>query len=84
MFFNYWNAAVRFFRRNWSLTTLNVAVFGVGLAACLLILNKVGYEFSYDKFYENHEHIYRVSLDHYYPYDAYQKDSSDKDSSDPD
>ena len=76
MLLNYWNAARRFFRKNWTLTTINVIVFGIGLAACLLILNKVSYEFSYDKFYENHENIYRVSLDHYYPYDAYQNSTA--------
>jgi len=76
MLLNYWNAAMRFFRKNWSLTALNVVVFGIGLAAYLLILNKVSHEFSYDKFYENHENIYRVSLDHYYPHDAYQNSTA--------
>lgn len=73
---NYFNAAIRFFAKNWSITTLNVIVFGVGLAACLLILNKVGYEFSYDKFYDNHENIYRVSLDHYYPHNTFQNSTA--------
>ena len=76
MLVNYWNTARRFFGKNWGLTTLNVAVFGIGLAACLLILNKVSYEFSYDKFYDEDENIYRVSLDHYYPHDAYQNSTA--------
>lgn len=73
---NYWNAAIRFFGKNWSITSLNVVVFGVGLAACILIFNKVSYELSYDKFYDNHENIYRVALDHYFPYDAYQNSTA--------
>lgn len=76
MLLNYWNAAIRFFGKNWSITTLNVVVFGVGLAACVLIFNKVSYELSYDKFYDNHENIYRVALDHYFPYDAYQNSTA--------
>ena len=76
MLTNYWNTARRFFGKNWGLTTLNVVVFGIGLAACLLILEKVSYEFSYDKFYDQHEQIYRVSLDHYYPHDAYQNSTA--------
>ena len=76
MLLNYWNAARRFFRKNWTLTAINVIVFGIGLAACLLILNKVSYEFSYDTFYDNHEHIYRVGMDHYYPHDTYQNSTA--------
>lgn len=76
MIFNHLNAASRFFKKNWSLTTLNVVVFGIGLAACTLILQKVSYEFSYDKFNVNHENIHRVSLDHYYPYDEYQSSTA--------
>lgn len=76
MLLNYWNTARRFFGKNWGLTTLNVVVFGIGLAACLLILEKVSYEFSYDTFYDQHEQIYRVSLDHYYPHDAYQNSTA--------
>ena len=62
MLLNYWNAAIRFFGKNWSITTLNVVVFAVGLAACLLILNKVSYELSYDKFPQNHNLHMRVVL----------------------
>ena len=76
MILSYWKAAIRFFKKNWPLTTLNIVFFGIGLAACLLILDKVGYEFSYDKFYDNYENIYRVSLDHYYPHDAYQNSTA--------
>jgi len=76
MFFNYLNAAGRFFKKNWPLTTLNVVVFGIGIATCMLILQKVTYEFSYDKFNVNHESIYRVSLDHYYPHDVYQSSTA--------
>ncbi|MEM6642649.1 MAG: ABC transporter permease [Bacteroidota bacterium] len=76
MLLNYWKAAKRFFRKNWALTTINVVVFGIALAACILILKKVSYEFSYDQFYDNHEHIYRVGMDHYYPHNTYQNSTA--------
>lgn len=76
MLINYWNVARRFFKKHLALTTMNVVVFGVGLAACILILSKVTYEWSYDTFYPDHEDIYRVSLDHYYPYDVYQNSTA--------
>lgn len=76
MIFNYLNTAFRFLRKNWALTTLNVVAYGIGLAACTLILHNIIYETSYDKFNVNHENIYRVSLDHYFPYDAYQNSTA--------
>ena len=76
MIYQYLNAAFRFFRKKWALTSLNILIFGIGVAASILILKKVSYEYSYDTFHTNHENIYRVSHDHYYPYDVYQNSTA--------
>jgi putative ABC transport system permease protein len=76
MISSYLKSARRFFRKNIGLIALNVTVFGIGLAACVLILQKVSYEYSYDKFNSGYENIYRVSLDHYYPFDTYQSSTA--------
>jgi putative ABC transport system permease protein len=68
--------ALRFFRKKWALTALSIVIFGVGIAASILILQKVSYEFSYDRFHSNHQNIYRVVHDHYYPYDVYQSSTA--------
>jgi len=39
----------------------------IGMAACLLILQYVLFETSYDKFHKNRDDIYRVRLDRIYP-----------------
>ncbi|MEM7548746.1 MAG: ABC transporter permease [Bacteroidota bacterium] len=76
MIYQYLNAAFRFFKKKWALSSLNIVIFGIGIAASVLILRKISYEYSYDKFNVNHENIYRVSHDHYYPYDAYQSSTA--------
>ena len=35
------------------------------MAGCLLILQYVSYETSYDKFHQNHENIYRIQYNQY-------------------
>ncbi len=39
---------------------INITGLAVGIAACLLLFTVVRYEFSYDKFQINYNHIYRV------------------------
>jgi len=62
---NYLKIALRNFARNKLYTGLNLLGLTVGMAACLLILQYVSYEFSYDRFHDKADHIYRVVNDRY-------------------
>ena len=44
---------------------LNLLGLSVGIAACLLLLQYVYYEHSYDRFHRNSKNIYRVRYDAY-------------------
>ncbi|MBL3658741.1 ABC transporter permease [Fulvivirga sediminis] len=65
----------RSIKKRWVLTLLNIIGYGVGVAACLLVLHNILYETSYDKFNKSHENIYRVQLDHFYS-DVYQNSTA--------
>jgi putative ABC transport system permease protein len=57
---NYFNIAVRNFRRYFGYTMINVAGLAVGLATAIFILLWVADELSYDSFHENKNTLYRV------------------------
>ncbi|HKH62672.1 MAG TPA: ABC transporter permease [Flavitalea sp.] len=65
MFRNYLKIAVRNFRKNKLFSLLNVTGLGIGMAACLLILEYVSFKLSYDQFHANADRIYRVVNDRY-------------------
>jgi putative ABC transport system permease protein len=48
-------------------TFINVAGLAVGVASCLLIVLFIRNEFSYDKFFDDHDRIYRMVLERKYP-----------------
>lgn len=48
-------------------TIINVVGLAVGIASCLLIVLFIQNEFSYDKFFANHDRIYRMVLERKYP-----------------
>ena len=58
MFKNYFNIAIRNFRRYLGYTTINVAGLAVGLATAIFILLWVSDEMSYDSFHENRNTLY--------------------------
>ena len=62
---NYLKIAIRNFTRNKLYTGLNILGLTVGMAACLLILQYVSYEWSYDRFHPKADNIYRVINDRY-------------------
>lgn len=66
MIIGYLVSFFRHLKRHWTLAFLNILSYGTGIAACLLILQYISYETSYDGFYKNYESIYRVQLDHFY------------------
>ena len=63
---NFFRIAVRNISRHKGFTFINVTGLAVGLAASLLILLWVQDEFSYDKFNQKGENIYRVEEDQFY------------------
>ena len=62
---NYFKTAWRNLAKNKTFSLINVAGLSIGMAACLLILQYVSFELSYDQFNKNAADIYRVYNDRY-------------------
>ncbi len=62
---NYLRVAVRNVMRHKALSFINICGLALGMAACLLILQYVGFELSYDKFHAKKDQIYRIRNDKY-------------------
>lgn len=62
MLFNYLKIAYRSFFKNKISSFVNLIGLTVGIAACMLILQYVGMETSYDTFHEDRDRLYRLSL----------------------
>jgi len=62
---NYFKIAWRNLRKNKTFSVINIAGLAIGMAACLLILQYVSFELSYDRFNKNAEDLYRVTNDRY-------------------
>lgn len=65
MFKSYFKTAWRNLRKNKMFSVINIAGLAIGMAACLLILQYVSFEMSYDRFNKNAADIYRVTNDRY-------------------
>lgn len=63
MFKNYFNTALRNFRKNKLTTFINVLGLSIGISAALIIFMMVEYDFSFDKYEPNKERIYRIVTD---------------------
>jgi putative ABC transport system permease protein len=62
---NYFKTAWRNLMKNKTFSLINIAGLSIGMAACLLILQYVNFELSFDQFNRNAEDIYRVYNDRY-------------------
>ncbi|MEO0331658.1 MAG: ABC transporter permease, partial [Bacteroidota bacterium] len=62
---NYLKIAYRNLLKNKVFSLINILGLAIGMAACLLILQYVRFELSYDKFHEKSDRIYRASLYQY-------------------
>ncbi|HLZ87921.1 MAG TPA: ABC transporter permease, partial [Puia sp.] len=62
---SYLTTAWRNIRKNKMFSTINVVGLSIGMAACLLILQYVNFELSYDRFDTNIGDLYRVYNDRY-------------------
>ena len=62
---HYWNTALRNLFRNTLFTSINTIGLSLSIAIFLALSGYVVYQFSYDKFYENGERIYRINYFEY-------------------
>src|SRR3954470_22073392 len=65
MFKNYFKTAWRNLMKNKTFSFINIAGLSIGMAACLLILQYVSFQLSFDQFNKNADDIYRVVNDRY-------------------
>ncbi|HEX9957127.1 MAG TPA: ABC transporter permease, partial [Fibrella sp.] len=63
MLTNYLKIAWRNLLRHKAFSAINIVGLAIGMAACLLILQYVAFELSYDNFHEKGDRIYRVRQD---------------------
>ena len=62
---NYLKTAFRNLMKNKIFSFINIAGLSIGMAACLLILEYVSFQLSYDQFNKNAPNVYRVYNDRY-------------------
>jgi putative ABC transport system permease protein len=60
MFRNYLKVALRYLLRNKGYTAINVLGLAIGITCCVLIMQFVRSEFSYDRFHGKSDRIYRL------------------------
>src|SRR5436189_4326775 len=65
MFRSYFKIAWRNMMRHKAYSGINILGLAIGIAACLLILQYVAFELSYENFQANKDRIYRVQQDRY-------------------
>src|SRR4026209_468485 len=62
---NYFKIAWRNILNHKAYSAINIIGLAIGIAACLLILQYVAFELSYENFQERKDRIYRVQQDRY-------------------
>src|SRR6185436_3310494 len=62
---HHWNTAIRNLTRNKLFTFINVIGLSIGIAIFLALTGYVRYQFSFDKFYEGGDRIYRINYFEY-------------------
>jgi len=60
---NYLKIALRNIKRHKGYSFINIIGLAIGMACCILIVNYILYELSYDKYHEKSDQIYRISMD---------------------
>jgi putative ABC transport system permease protein len=63
MFKNFLIISLRNLARNKTYSLINIGGLAIGMACCLMIMLWVQNEFSYDRFHENSDRIYRLCID---------------------
>src|ERR1700733_11014118 len=62
---NYFKIAWRNMMRHKAYSGINIFGLAIGIAACMLILQYVSFELSYENFQVNKDRIYRIQQDRY-------------------
>ncbi|HEX8018557.1 ABC transporter permease [Mucilaginibacter sp.] len=62
---NYLLVAFRNLSKNKAFSTINIVGLAIGMAACLLILQYVSFELSYDDFHTKKDRVFRINQDRY-------------------
>src|SRR5688572_19344948 len=62
---NYFKTAWRNIKRQKAYAAINILGLAIGITACLLILQYVSFELSYEDFHTKKDRIYRVQQDRY-------------------
>ena len=62
---HYFKLALRSFRKQSGFTLINIFGLATGMAACLLLLQYIGFEMSFDHFHSKADRIYRVVNERY-------------------
>lgn len=57
---SYFIISIRYFLKNKIFSLINIIGLAIGMSTCLLILQYVNFELSFDRFHDNREQIYRV------------------------
>ena len=57
---NYWNSALRSLTKKKGFSAINILGLAIGMAAALLILTYVAFEYSYDHMHSRADRIFRV------------------------
>ena len=65
MLINYFKIAWRNIRRHKAYSGINILGLAIGIASCLLILQYVSFELSYENFQANKDRVYRVEQDRF-------------------
>ena len=60
---NYLRSALRNIKRHKGYAFINIAGLAIGMACCILILMYITTEFSYDKYHEKADRIFRLGMD---------------------
>ncbi len=59
---NYLKVALRNLKRHKTYSVISISGLAIGLAVCILLVQYITYELSYDSFHENADNIYRVKM----------------------
>jgi putative ABC transport system permease protein len=65
MVINYLKIAWRILLRQKAFSLVNILGLAIGMAACLLIVQYISFEISYDNFHKNGDNIYRIKHQNY-------------------
>ena len=63
---NYWKVAIRYLAKHKAYSLINILGLAVGIASCILIMLFVKSEWSFDRFHQKSDRIYRAWLEEHY------------------